>query len=90
LANTKSATKEIRVAAARQERNKSLRSITKTVVHRAEVSVGKTGSESAAADLKLASSALDKAAQGGIMHANAAARKKSRLTKAFNKTAKAK
>jgi small subunit ribosomal protein S20 len=90
LANTKSATKEIRVAAARQERNKSIRSITKTVVHRAEVSVGKAGAESAAADLKLASSALDKAAQSGIMHANAASRKKSRLTRAFNKTAKTK
>ncbi len=90
MANTKSATKEIRVAAARQERNKSLRSITKTVVHKAEVSVNKDGAESAQSDLKSASSALDKAAQAGIMHANAASRKKSRLTKALNKTAKTK
>jgi small subunit ribosomal protein S20 len=90
LANTKSAKKEIRVAAARQERNKSIRSITKTVVHKAEVSVGKPGVESAAADLKSASSALDKAAQAGIMHANAASRKKGRLTRALNKTAKSK
>ena len=90
MANTKSAIQEIRVAAARQERNKSLRSITKTVVHRAEVSVNKAGTESAAADLKSALSALYKAAQAGIMHANAASRKKSRLTKALNKTAKTK
>ena len=46
MANTKSATKEIRVANARQERNKSLRSLTKTIVHKAESSVSKGEIES--------------------------------------------
>ena len=87
MANTKSATQEIRLASARQERNKSLRSFTKTVVHQAESSVSKVG-ETAAEDVKKAASVLDKAARAGIMHANAASRKKSRLTKALNKTAK--
>jgi small subunit ribosomal protein S20 len=84
LANTKSATKEIRVAAARQERNKSVRSLNKTVVHKAESSVAK-GEEAARTDVKNAASSLDKAASAGIIHANAAARKKSRLTKKLNK-----
>ncbi|RJO62548.1 MAG: 30S ribosomal protein S20 [Dehalococcoidia bacterium] len=84
MANTKSATKEIRVAGARQERNKSMRSLTKTIVHKAESAVSK-GEESAQADVKAAASSLDKAAGAGIIHANAAARKKSRLTKKLNK-----
>jgi small subunit ribosomal protein S20 len=90
LANTKSATKEIRVAAARQERNKSLRSLTKTVVHKAESSVSKGEIESATTDVKAAASSLDKAAGAGIMHSNAAARKKSRMAKKLNKTTSAK
>ena len=81
MANTKSATKEIRVAKARQESNKSVRSLTKTIVHKAESSVGKGEIESARADVKAAASSLDKAAGAGIIHANAAARKKSRMAK---------
>jgi len=87
LANTRSATKEIRVAEARQERNKSLRSLTKTIVHKAESSVSKGEIESAKADVKAAASSLDKAAGAGIIHANAAARKKSRLSKKLNQAA---
>lgn len=90
MANTKSATKEIRVAAGRQERNKSLRSYTKTVVHKAETTVGNGEIESAKTDVKMAASSLDKAAGAGIIHANAAARKKSRLTKKLNKAVAAK
>ena len=85
MANTKSATKEIRVAEARQGRNKSVRSLTKTIVHKAESSVSKGEIESAKADVKAAASSLDKAAGSGIIHANAAARKKSRLAKKLNK-----
>ena len=90
MANTKSAIKEIRVAEARQERNKSMRSFNKTVVHKAESSVSKGDIEMAKADVKTAASSLDKAAGAGIIHANAAARKKSRLTKKLNKATAAK
>ena len=85
MANTKSATKEIRVAGARQERNKSMRSLTKTIVHKAESSVSKSEIEAAKTDVKAAASSLDKAVGAGIIHANAAARKKSRLAKKLNK-----
>ncbi|MCL2140904.1 MAG: 30S ribosomal protein S20 [Dehalococcoidia bacterium] len=84
MANTKSAIKEIRVANARQERNKAVRSRTKTTVRKAESSIS-TGSTEASEDVKRAISSLDKASSAGIIHANAAARKKSRLVKKFNK-----
>jgi len=86
LANTKSAIKEIRVAAARYERNKSVRSVTKTRVRKAESSVA-TGAAEADGDVRIAISSLDKAAASGIIHPNAAARKKSRLVKKLNKAA---
>ncbi|MCL2706729.1 MAG: 30S ribosomal protein S20 [Dehalococcoidia bacterium] len=85
MANTKSAIKEIRVAAARQERNKSVRSFAKTALNKAGSSIA-TGSAEASHDIKAAISSLDKAAASGIIHANAAARKKSRLVKKFNKS----
>ena len=87
MANTKSAIKEIRVAEARQERNKVVRSLNKTVVHKAESLLSKGDTEAAKAQVKMAASSLDKAASAGIIHSNAAARKKSRLAKALNKTA---
>jgi small subunit ribosomal protein S20 len=90
LSNTKSATKEIRVAAARQDRNKGVRSLNKTVVHKAEASLIKGDAEAAKIDVKAAFSSLDKAASAGIIHANAAARKKSRLAKKLNKASAAK
>lgn len=90
MANTKSAQKEIRVADARQERNKSVRSLTKTVVHKAEGLVAKGELEAAKSEIESAESSLDRAASRGIMHPNTAARKKSRLAKKLSKAASAK
>ncbi len=87
MSNTKSATKEIRVAAVRQERNKTVRSLNKTVVHKAEAALTKGDAEASKAGVKAAFSSLDKAAAAGIIHANAADRKKSRLAKKLNKAA---
>lgn len=87
MANTKSAKKEIRVAQARQERNKSVRSLTKTAVHKAESVLGKGEPATADAEVKAAFSSLDRAAGAGIIHANTAARKKSRLARKLNKAA---
>lgn len=87
MANTKSAKKEIRVAQARQERNKSARSLTKTAVRKAEGALSKGEIETARSEVKAASSSLDKAAGAGIIHANTAARKKSRLARKLNKAA---
>ena len=89
MANTKSSIKEIRVIAARQSRNEAMRSLTKTKIRKAEKSVA-DGGANAGNDVKKAVGALDKAAAAGIIHANAAARKKSRLTKKLNKLTVAK
>lgn len=87
MANIKSSIKDIRVSAGRQDRNKALRSYTKTVVHKAEVSTSKGEIEAARSDVKAAASSLDKAAKAGIMHANAVSRKKSRMAKHLNEAA---
>ncbi len=85
MANIKSSIKDIRVSAVRQERNKTVRSYNKTVVRKAEASISKGDVEAAKADVKVAASSLDKAAASGVIHANAAARKKSRMAKKLNK-----
>jgi small subunit ribosomal protein S20 len=83
LANTKSAIREIRVARARQERNKSVRSEIKSIVRKA--GEGLSGEkETALAAIKTAQSQLDKAVNRGNLHRNAAARRTSRLTKKLN------
>ena len=87
MANTKSAIKEIRVAQARQERNKSIRSETRSSVRRAGEMISGEDKEAAAKAVNAAASQLDKAATKGVIHPNAAARKKSRMAKKLNKAA---
>jgi small subunit ribosomal protein S20 len=78
LANTKSAQKAMRQATSRAIRNKSARSAVRTYVKKATTAVA--GSVQDAAEVvREAVHALDKAAQKGIVHPNAAARRKSRL-----------
>jgi small subunit ribosomal protein S20 len=81
LAHSKSALKRWRQSLARRDRNRSVKSRTRTLLNRALVTIGQDGSEE---DVKAAVSALDKAAQQGVIHTNAAARSKSRLLKRFN------
>lgn len=87
MANTKSAIKEIRVARARQERNKSIRSETRSSVRSAGEMISGEDKEAAAKAVGAAASQLDKAATKGVIHPNAAARKKSRMAKKLNKAA---
>jgi small subunit ribosomal protein S20 len=78
VANTKSAQKAMRQAATRAIRNKSARSAVRTYVKKATTAVA--GSvEDAGAVVREAVQALDRAVQKGIVHRNAAARRKSRL-----------
>ncbi len=90
MANTKSALKEIRVARARQERNKSARSEVKSVVRQAGELMTGEDKEAAAKGCRTAESQLDRSVCKGIMHPNAAARKKSRMAKKLNKATAAK
>jgi small subunit ribosomal protein S20 len=81
LAHSKSALKRWRQSLVRRDRNRSVKSKTRTLLNRAVSTVGQEGSEES---VKAAISALDQAAQKGVIHKNAAARSKSRLLKRFN------
>jgi small subunit ribosomal protein S20 len=83
MANTKSAEKAARQAAKRQANNRILLGGSRTAVKRARVAIN-TGDENAAEALREAMSTLDRAARKGIIHPNNAARRKSRLMKAYN------
>ena len=76
MANTKSQKKRILTNAKSAERNKAARAEVKTRIKAARAAVGTDGETEA---LRLAIKRIDKAAQKGVMHKNAAARKKSRL-----------
>lgn len=86
MANHKSALKRIRSSARRTMRNRVYKSRTRTALKKAAQSIASGKDVKAAADdTRAAVSQLDKAASKGIMHKNAAARKKSRLMKRLNK-----
>ncbi len=80
----KSAQKQVRVAAKRRLRNKAARSLAKTNISKAEKLIFSGELESAEQAVVDAISALDKAAEKGIIHANNAARRKSRLLRKLN------
>ena len=81
---TKSAQKQVRVAERRRLRNKSIRSLCKTNITKAERLIFSGELELAQEAVIAAISSLDKAAEKGIIHPNNAARRKSRLMKKLN------
>ncbi len=81
---TKSAKKQMRVAERRRLRNRSIRSMVKTHITKAERSIFSGKLETAQKAVVAAISSLDKAAEKGIIHPNNAARRKSRLMKKLN------
>jgi small subunit ribosomal protein S20 len=84
LANTKSAIKMIRVATRRRQRNQPVRVAVKTKIKAANTLIASKGAE-APESVVTAISALDRAAQSGVIHRNNAARRKSRLMRRLNK-----
>jgi small subunit ribosomal protein S20 len=84
LPNIKSAQKRVRVTEKKRLRNKSVRTMCKTNITKAERLIF-TGDTAAAQEaVAVAITSLDKAAEKGIIHLNNAARRKSRLMKKFN------
>ena len=81
---TKSAQKQMRVAERRQLRNKSVRSLCKTNITKAERLIFSGKLEAAQKAVFTAISSLDKAAEKGVIHPNNANRRKSRLMKKLN------
>ncbi len=87
MANNKSAEKRIRVNERRRLRNQTYRSATRTIVRKAERALEVGTGEETLTSLQAALSRLDATAGKGIIHRNAAARKKSRLMTRYNKLA---
>ena len=78
MANIKSQIKRNKQNEKRRLRNKAVRSQLRTRIKQAE---GSLGTENADALVRTAISKIDRAASTGIIHKNAAARRKSRLMK---------
>jgi small subunit ribosomal protein S20 len=79
MANTASARKAARKIEARTEVNKSRRSRMRTFIRKVEEAIAGGKRDEAVAALKAAEPEIARAAQKGIVHANVAARKVSRL-----------
>ena len=77
MANIKSAKKRILVNNKKNLRNRSIKSALKTVIKKYDAAVASGDKELAASMLPQVSSAIDKAAAKGVIHKNAANRKKS-------------
>lgn len=84
MPNTKSAEKELRKSQKRRLRNMYYRSRARTFVKKVRKLLAEGKIEEAKEALRLAISALDKAAEKGVIHKNNVARRKSRLMKLFN------
>ncbi len=85
MPNTKSAAKMMRVAERKKAQNKPIRTTAKTQVSRTLRLIENDEVDLAKEAAGRAMSALDRAAQKGVIHPNNAARRKSRLMDKLNK-----
>ena len=85
MASKRSALKRIRSSEKKRQRNRIFRSSARTYVKKARHLISEQGrTEESEVAVRQAISALDKAAQKGVIHKNSAARRKSRLMKMLN------
>ena len=89
MANTQSAKKRVRASLRKRNRNRATRSAVKTLVSRARRPAVPDGVSMTSDEVRRAISALDKAAEKGVLHPNNASRRKSRLMSALAKLAPA-
>jgi small subunit ribosomal protein S20 len=88
MPNTKSAKKRLRQDEVRRARNRSTKSAVKTQIRKVREAIAAGDAATGEAEFRVAVKRLDKAAAAGVVHANQAARVKSRLSKTL-KAAKA-
>ena len=84
MANIKSAKKRLRQTEKRTERNRAGRSRMRTFIRKAEEAIASGDKTAAREALAAAEPALARSAGKGLVHANTAARKISRLTRRLN------
>ncbi len=85
MANHKSALKRIRQNTKRNERNKSFRTLVKTVTKKVTTEAEAGNKEQALLELKRAEKVIAKVGGKGILHPRAASRKISSLTRLVNR-----
>ncbi|HEX4142100.1 MAG TPA: 30S ribosomal protein S20 [Pirellulales bacterium] len=88
MPNTKSAKKRHRQSLVRRQRNRAAKSVIKTQVRKVREAIAGGETETAAAEFRLTTKKLDQTAARGIIHANVAARLKSRLSAALKQAKK--
>ena len=86
MPNIKSAKKRVLIAEANYMRNKSINSALKTAIKKADAAIESNAADKAEV-VKVAVKKIDQAVCRGILHKNAAARKKSQFTVKLNKMA---
>ncbi|BFH61392.1 MULTISPECIES: 30S ribosomal protein S20 [Paenibacillus] len=84
MPNIKSAVKRVKTNDKRRALNASQKSALRTAIKAADTALVNTEVEAAKAAVQAASRKLDKAVSKGLVHKNAASRKKSRLAKKLN------
>ena len=84
MPNTKSAERRMRNSARKQAHNHALKARLKTLEKKFMAALTAGKKEEAAGALRALTSALDKSAKTGVIHANLASRKKARLTLRLN------
>ena len=82
MPNSKSAKKRLRQDAVRRTRNRAVKSTIKTQVRKVRDAITAGDVATAETELRLTAKRVDKAAAAGVVHANLAARVKSRLSAA--------
>lgn len=84
MPNIKSSERSVKTDASRRAQNFAVKSSVKTAARKVADTVTAGKADEAKALLTKASSVIDKAVAKGVIHKNAAARKKSRLAKKIN------
>ncbi|MFJ7974987.1 30S ribosomal protein S20 [Peribacillus sp. JNUCC 23] len=84
MPNIKSAIKRVKTNDSKRVQNATVKSTMRTTIKNAEAALAGDNATTAKEALLIAAKKLDKAASKGLIHKNAAARKKSRLTKRLN------
>ncbi len=83
MPNIKSAKKRVKVNKTKAAANKARKSNLKTILKKADIAVETSAADKEAA-IRVAIKRVDQACAKGLMHKNAAARKKSQLAKKLN------
>lgn len=86
MPQSKSSKKTVRKNEERRMANKATKSDMRTQLKKVDSAIEAGDKEKAQAEMRLAARKLDKAAKDNVIHKNQAARRKSRLQKAVDKT----